>query len=111
MDPPFLKTSPYSQMVITIIPKNILGIKTPLSKTGVRFEIMEGSNLLELESFLDNDKAIVRSKGIEGEATIAIYSIKSGVLLNKLLIKIVRGDLTFNEYQEAPELFTSLFLK
>jgi hypothetical protein len=37
--------------------------------------------------------ALVRSKGLEGEATVSIYGLKSGVLVQRLLIKILPKDL------------------
>jgi hypothetical protein len=94
MDPSVLKASTSSRMTITIVSLNSLGFKTPFSKTEARFEIEEGTNLIEMEKFMENDKVIVHSKGLEGEAVIGIYSLKSGILLRKLLIKIVPGNFT-----------------
>jgi len=94
MDPGVLKASPYSSMTITLQPLNPLGFKTPFSKIQARFEIEEGKNLIEMENFIESDKVIIRSKGIEGEVILGIYSIKTGILLRKLVIKIVPGNFT-----------------
>ena len=93
MDPPILKASPFSEMTITISNVNSLGFKTPFSKVQARFEIEEGSKLVELENFVDNNKVKIKSKGFEGEVVLGIYSMKSGILLRKLSIKIVPGNL------------------
>jgi hypothetical protein len=37
---------------------------------------------------------MVRSKGVEGEAVIGIYSLKSGAQISRVLIKIMPGNLT-----------------
>ena len=94
MEPSVLKASPLSQMEIKIILKNSLGFATPFAKAEVRFETSEGANLIELEHFMDNDRVIIHSKGIKGEATVGIFSLKTGILLKQLLIKIVPGDYT-----------------
>lgn len=94
MEPPVLKASPLSQMEIKIVLKNQLGFATPFAKAEVRFETEEGENLIQLEHFIENDRVLVHSKGILGEAMIGIYSLKSGILLKRLLIKIVAGDYT-----------------
>jgi hypothetical protein len=95
MNPPVLKASPLSSMTITVVPINSLGFRTPFSRVEARFEIEEGSSLIEIERFLENNKVNIRSKGIEGEAVLGIYSLKSGVLLRKLFIKIVPGNYTY----------------
>ena len=92
MDPPVLKASTFSQMTITIVSVNSLGFKTPFSRSEARFEIEEGANLIEMEKFIENNKVVIHSKGVEGEAIIGIYSLKSGILLRKLLIKILPGN-------------------
>lgn len=94
MEPPVLKASPLSRMEIKIVLKNSFGFATPFAKADVRFETTESANLIELEHFIENDRVIVHSKGIEGEATVGIYSLKTGILLKQLLIKIVAGDYT-----------------
>jgi hypothetical protein len=57
----------------------------------VRFEIEDGVNLVEL-SGVTGSTASVRSKGIEGEAVICIYSLRSGVQITRVLIKIFPLD-------------------
>lgn len=93
MDPPVLKASPFSEMTITICNVNSLGFQTPFSKVQARFEIEEGSKLVELENFVENNKVKMKSRGLEGEVVLGIYSLKSGMLLRKLSIKIVPGNL------------------
>lgn len=71
----------------------MLGFKTPFGVTEVRFEVEQGASLVELQ-VISSGVAKIRSKGIEGEATIGIYSMKSGILVQKLLIKILPRDVT-----------------
>ena len=59
-----------------------------MANTEVRFEIEEGENLIEL-SDATTGSVKVKSKGIEGEAIIGIYSLRSGVMVSKVLIKII----------------------
>jgi hypothetical protein len=92
MNPAFLRASTTSEMSLKIIPVNSLGFRTPFAHQKARFDIEEGANLIELVQTIEYDHAIVRSKGIEGEAIIGVYSLKSGMLLNKILIKIVTND-------------------
>lgn len=93
-NPPVLHASPSSELTINVYMINALGFKTPFSDANVRFEIEEGPNLVEIARE-DPSKATIRSKGIEGEAIIGIYSLKSGALLQKILIKILAKDLAF----------------
>lgn len=67
----------------------MLGFKVPFSSVDVRFNIEEGSNLIEMVNESPDGKAVIRSKGIEGEAIIGIYSLKSGLQLSRLMIKIL----------------------
>ena len=92
VEPPFLKASTYSQITITIIPKNSFGFRTPFSRFEARFEIEQGENLVELKNLTEKDKVILQSKGIEGEVIIGIYSLKSGILIRKLIIKIIKEE-------------------
>lgn len=69
----------------------MLGFENLLGKAEVRFEIEEGGNLIDL-SEAPNSSVQVRSKGIEGEAIIGIYSLHSGVQISKVLIKIFPMD-------------------
>jgi uracil phosphoribosyltransferase len=67
---------------------NRLGFGNPLGKVNVRFEIEEGDNLIELTG-ITTESVTVRSKRIEGEAIVAVYSLRSGVMISKVLIKIL----------------------
>jgi hypothetical protein len=69
----------------------MLGFKTPFSKVYVRFEILQGTNLIEITSYT-GESAVIRSKGIEGEAVVVVYSLKSGALVSKIVIKILPRD-------------------
>jgi hypothetical protein len=70
----------------------MLGLKVPFSNVDVRFVIQEGANLVELVSESSEGSVTVRSKGIEGEAIVGIYSLKSGVEIKRVLIKILPRD-------------------
>ncbi len=72
----------------------MLNFKTPFRNIEVRFEVEEGKNLVELFDESPEGKVKVRSKGIEGEAVIGVYSLKSGAQINRILIKIMPRDLT-----------------
>jgi len=93
LNPPVLRASVTSELTVSVYPINSLGFKTPFGETNARFEIEQGANLVQMQ---DVSPGIVkiRSKGVEGEATLGIYALKSGVLLQKLLIKILPKDLT-----------------
>jgi hypothetical protein len=69
----------------------MLGFDNPLGKINVRFEIEEGDNLIELTG-VSAESVTVRSRGIEGEAIVAVYSLRSGVMISKVLIKILPLD-------------------
>ena len=94
MKPEVLRASVASELTVSVYPINLLGFKTPFGVTDARFEIEQGANLVQVE---DVSPGIVkiRSKGVEGEATLGIYSLKSGALLQKILIKILPKDLAF----------------
>ena len=94
MDPPVLKASPFSEMKILLTPLNSMGFRTPFAKINARYEIEEGVNLIEIRNFQEKDKVIIKSKGLEGEAVLGIYSLSTGILLRKLFIKIVPGNFT-----------------
>jgi hypothetical protein len=87
-----LRASHNSQLEITIFRANMLGLKVPFSNVDVRFVIQEGANLVELVSESSEGSVTVRSKGIEGEAIVGIYSLKSGVEIKRVLIKILPRD-------------------
>lgn len=69
----------------------MLGFENPFGKADVRFEIEEGGNLVDMTG-ASNSTVTVRSKGVEGEAVIGIYSLRSGVQISKVLIKIFPMD-------------------
>lgn len=93
LKPEVLKASVNSELTINVFPINTLGFKTPFGETNARFEIEQGANLIEIRE-ISPGVAQIRSKGIEGEATVGIYSLKSGILVQKLLIKILPRDVT-----------------
>lgn len=92
MHPEVLKASHNSELKLEVFRTNVLGFKTPFSSVQAKFLIEEGPNLIELIETEDKGIVIVRSKGIEGEASIGIYSEKSGFQLKKILIKILPRD-------------------
>ena len=88
IEPPYLRASTTSYLTIDVYPVNMFGFRNPLGKTEVRFEIEEGDALISLEE-LNAQSVTVRSKGIEGEAIVGVYSLRSGVLISRVLIKIL----------------------
>jgi len=86
-----LRANTSSELIINVFRVNMLGFKTPFSKVYVRFEIEEGANLIEVTSYT-GESAKIRSKGIEGEAVVGVYSLKSGALVSKVVIKILPRD-------------------
>ncbi len=91
IEPPYLRASTSSALNIKVYPVNMLGFKNLFGRLDVRFEIEEGGNLVEL-SVPSGNSVGVRSRGIEGEAIIGIYSLRSGVQVSKVLIKILPVD-------------------
>jgi len=92
LEPGFLYASQHSELTLNVYPVNTLGFRTPYAKTEVRFDVVEGANLIELEGTVENHTVKVKSKGKEGEAVVGIYSLKSGLELYKILIKILPKD-------------------
>ncbi len=90
--PEVLRASHNSQLEIIIFRSNMLGFKVPFSKVDVRFAAVEGANLIELLSESTEGTVTIRSKGIEGEAVVGIYSLKSGLEIKRILIKILPRD-------------------
>lgn len=88
IEPPCLRASTTSSLTIEVYPVNTLGFRNLLGKTEVRFEIEEGDALISLEE-MNTRSVTVRSKGIEGEATVGVYSLPSGVLISRILIKVL----------------------
>jgi hypothetical protein len=89
LKPEVLRASENSQLQITVFRSNMLGFKVPFSSVDVRYTVEEGNNLIEIVNEEPDGNATIRSKGIEGEAIIGIYSIKSGLPVKKILIKIL----------------------
>lgn len=91
VEPAYLRASTNSSLNISVYPVNMLGFKNPFGKAGVRFEVEEGNNLIELRD--ETACSVhVRSKGIEGEAIVGIYSLHTGIQISKVVIKIFPLD-------------------
>lgn len=71
----YLYADPQSEMTIEVIPVNGFGIKAWFRTTSAKFEIIEGSNLIEIIS-KDESKGIlkIRSLGEPGKIGIKIKS-------------------------------------
>ena len=96
MNPPVLRASVNSEMTIEVYRTNILGFKVPFSKIEAEFIIDDGKNLIELTGEVTGNSVKVRSKGIEGEAVIGIYSVRSGMQIRKITINILPRDMALN---------------
>jgi len=96
MKPEVLRASVNSELVIEVYRVNILGFKVPFSSIEAEFVIEDGKNLIELHGEENGNRVKVRSKGIEGEASIGIYSVKSGMQIRKITISILPRDMAFN---------------
>ena len=90
--PEVLRASVNSEVLISVKRVNILGFEVPFSKVEAAFVIEDGANLVEFAGEPGSSSVIVRSKGKEGEATIGIYSVKSGMQIRKVLLKILPRD-------------------
>lgn len=91
--PEVLRANPNSELEIEVYRINMLGFKVPFSSVEVRFQVEEGSNLVEFHDESADGKVKVRSKGIEGEAIVGIYSLRSGAIIKNILIKILPRDM------------------
>lgn len=91
--PEVLRANPNSELEIEVYRINMLGFKVPFSSVEVRFQVEEGSNLVELHDESADGKVKVRSKGIEGEAIVGIYALRSGAVIKNILIKILPRDM------------------
>jgi hypothetical protein len=87
-----LKASTSSELEIMVYRKNTAGFKVPFTKAEVRFEVEDGANLIEIIKESPDGFAKIRSKGIEGEAIIGIYSLRSGMQVSRILIKVMPRD-------------------
>ncbi len=89
LEPEVLRAYNTSEMEIIVCRSNMLGFKVPFSSVDLRFTIEEGYNLVEIVNESADGIARIRSKGIEGEAVVGIYSLKSGMQVSRVLIKIL----------------------
>lgn len=96
MKPDILRASTSSELAINVYRINILGLRVPFSKIEAQFLIEDGNNLIELSGEQTGNSITVRSKGIEGEASVGIYSLRSGMQIRKVLIKILPRDMASN---------------
>jgi len=92
LEPEVLKASTNSSLQIKVYRTNLLGFKVPFSSIEVRFAVEEGGNLVEMINESTEGTVTIRSKGIEGEAVVGIYSLKSGLQIKRVLIKIMPRD-------------------
>ena len=92
MTPVVLRASISSELTLSVYRVNMIGLKVPFSKIDALFRIEEGKNLVELSGEETGNSIKIRSKGVEGEAIIGIYSIKSGMQIKKVMIKILPRD-------------------
>ena len=98
LKPEVLRASENSQLQIDVFRSNMLGFKVPFSTVDVRFVVEDGGNLVEIVTELPGGSATVRSKGVEGEAVIGIYSIRSGLPVKRVLIKILPRDVALSHF-------------
>ncbi len=96
MKPEVLRASVNSEMIIEVYRVNIIGFKVPFSKIEAQFKIEDGNNLIELSGEEKGNSIRVRSKGVEGEATLGIYSVRSGMQIRKIIITVLPRDMALN---------------
>ncbi|HWA06721.1 MAG TPA: hypothetical protein VG961_09250 [Ignavibacteria bacterium] len=96
MKPEVLRASVNSEMIIEVYRVNIIGFKVPFSKIEAQFKIEDGNNLIELSGEENGNSIRVRSKGVEGEATLGIYSVRSGMQIRKIIITVLPRDMALN---------------
>jgi hypothetical protein len=109
LTPEVLRASSSSELEIKIYRSNLLGFKVPFGNIDVRFVIEEGANLVEIISESPDGNAKVRSRGLEGEIVIGIYSIKSGMQISRILIKILPRDLALLNCERSEAILTFTF--
>lgn len=97
VSPEVLRASVNSEVLISVKRVNILGFEVPFSKVDAAFVIEDGANVVEFVGEPGNSSVKVRSKGKEGEAAIGIYSVKSGMQIRKVLLKILPRDVAANQ--------------
>lgn len=98
MKPEVLRASVNSELMIEVYRVNILGFKVPFSIVEAQFLIEDGKNLIELYGEENGNSIKVRSKGVEGEASVGIYSIKSGMQIRKITISILPRDMAIYQH-------------
>lgn len=98
LEPEVLKASTTSELEISVYKSNVLGLKVPLTVSEVRFAVEEGANLIEIVNESSEGVAMIKSKGIEGEAVVGIYSIRSGLQVSRVLIKVMPRDLAYTGF-------------
>lgn len=98
MKPEVLRASVNSELMIEVYRVNILGFKVPFSIVEAQFLIEDGKNLIELYGEENGNSIKVRSKGVEGEASVGIYSINSGMQIRKITISILPRDMAIYQH-------------
>lgn len=98
MKPEVLRASVNSELMIEVYRVNILGFKVPFSIVEAQFLIEDGKNLIELYGEENGNSIKVMSKGVEGEASVGIYSIKSGMQIRKITISILPRDMAIYQH-------------
>lgn len=98
LEPEVLKAAATSELEINVYKSNILGFRVPFAVSEVRFAIEEGANLIEIINENPDGFCRIRSKGIEGEAVIGIYSLRSGMQVSRVLIKVLPRDLALSGF-------------
>lgn len=94
IEPSYLRASETSFLTIDVYPVNTFGFRNLTGKTEVRFEVEEGDALISLEK-ISTQSVSVRSKGIEGEAIVGVYSLRSGVIISRVLIRILPSGIAY----------------
>jgi len=93
MNPEVLRASVNSEIKLSVYRVNVLGFKVPFSTMQAQYVIEDGKNLVELADTGEEGTVIIRSKGVEGEAEVGIYAVKTGLQIKKILIKVLPRDL------------------
>ena len=98
LEPEVLKASTSSELEINVYKSNMLDFKVPFTVSEVRFTVEEGGNLIEIVNESSGGVAKIKSKGIEGEAIVGIYSLRSGLQVSRVLIKVMPRDLAYTGF-------------
>jgi hypothetical protein len=89
LDPDFLRAAVNSELTITVKACNRLGFRNVIDVTEIDFKIEQGSNLVELIRYKGENRAVLKSKGIEGEVVIGIYLSETGLFVKTVIVKIL----------------------